>query len=168
MTKAQVTKDVENKTLVIERTFDAPKEKMWQAYADKAMFERWWGPEGWDTTTKEFNFTPGGTIHYCMKCVDEAQGEWFGKESWGLMVISEIDEPNQFSAQDHFSDAEGTKNPDMPTQTFIVEFIEEDGKTRLVNKSILQSEEEMEEVIKMGQIEGFDSQMNKLEKLLAE
>lgn len=167
MTKAHVTKDLENKTLSIERTFDASPEKVWKAYSDKEMFESWWGPEGWVTTAKQFDFMPGGTIHYMMKCVDENQGEWFGQEAWGIMVLDAVDAPNRFSAQDHFSDSEGSKNPDMPAQRFVVDFIEEDGKTRLVNKSIFETVGAMEEVITMGQIEGFESQMNKLEKLLA-
>lgn len=167
MDKMKVTKDIENKTLVIERTFDAPKAKLWGAYSNKELFEAWWGPEGWQTTTKEFDFKPGGRIHYCMKCVDKNQGEWFGKESWGLMVIENIDEPNGFSATDYFSDESGTPNAEMPTQKFIVEFVEEEGKTRLVTKSVSESVEKLEEVIKMGMIEGFGSQLNRLEKLVA-
>lgn len=167
MDDVTVTKDLENKTLIIERVFNAPKEKLWRAYTDKEWFEKWWGPEGWETTTKEFNFTPGGRIHYRMKCVDENQGEWFGQEAWGLMDLESIEEPNTFSAKDYFSNAEGTIDEKMPTQRFVVEFVEEDGKTRLINRSISESAEQLEELIKMGMIEGFSSQLNKLEKLLA-
>ena len=167
MSNVQVTKDLENKTLTIERTFNASKEKLWHAYADKEMFENWWGPEGWETTVKEFDFVPGGKIHYGMKCVDENQGEWFGKESWGLMKLEVVDAPNLFTAQDHFSDPEGTINSEMPTQQFSVEFIEADGKTRLVTRSVTETAEQLEELVKMGMVEGFDSQLNKLEKLLA-
>ena len=167
MDKVKVTKDLENKTLTIERSFDTPKERLWQAYADKDMFESWWGPEGWQTTVKEFNFTPGGTIHYGMKCVDENQGEWFGQESWGLMRLEEIDEPNRFTAKDYFSDPEGTVNTEMPGQQFSVEFVEEGGQTRLVTRSVTETAEQLEELVKMGMVEGFSSQLNRLEKLLA-
>ena len=40
MDKTKVTKDLENKTLTIERTFDAPKEKLWRAYTDKEWFKK--------------------------------------------------------------------------------------------------------------------------------
>lgn len=168
MDKTKVTKDLENKTLTIERVFDAPKEKLWKAYADQATFEKWWGPEGWETTTKEFDFRPGGKIHYGMKCVDENQGEWFGQESWGLMEIESVDEPTTFRAKDHFSDTEGKLNDEMPTQIFEVELQDEDGKTRLVSRSITETVEQLEELVKMGMVEGFNSQMNKLERMLAE
>lgn len=168
MDQTKVTKDLENKTLTIERTFDAPKEKLWRAYADKEWFEKWWGPEGWETTTKEFGFTPGGKVHYGMKCVDKDQGEWFGQESWGLMEIESVDEPNSFTANDYFSDADGSINETMPSQMFVIELVEEAGKTRVINRTITKTAEQLEELVKMGMIEGFSSQLNKLERLLTQ
>lgn len=168
MADVKVTKDVENKTLIIEWETKAPKEKVWRAYADKEMFEKWWGPEGWETTTKEFDFRTGGRVHYCMKCVDESQGEWFNQESWGLMELTEVDAPNSFVGMDYFSDAEGTKNGEMPGQTMAVELIEEDGKTRIVSRSITETVEQLEQLVAMGMVEGFSSQLSKLDILLAE
>lgn len=126
MDTTKVTKDLENKALIIERVFDTPKEKLWKVYADKDWFEKWWRPEGWETTAKVFEFTPGGTIHYGMKCVDENQGEWFGQE-----------------------------------------LVEEEGRTRLTSRSICNTVEDLEQLVKMGMVEGFSSQLNKLEGLLA-
>jgi uncharacterized protein YndB with AHSA1/START domain len=166
MDKVKVTKDVENKTLTIEQTFDAPKEKLWHAYTDKNEFEKWWGPEGWQTTTKEFDFRPGGQIHYGMKCVDKDQGEWFGKESWGLTHIESVDDLHSFTAKDYFADADGTVDPEMPPQKFVVEFIEEDGKTHLINRSIVETAEQLEQLIQMGMVEGFSSQLQKLDELV--
>lgn len=167
MEKTTVTKDLENKRLIIERSFDAPKERLWRAYADKDFFEKWWGPEGWETTTKEFNLSPGGRIHYGMKCVDENQGEWFGQESWGLMVIESVDEGNSFTYKDYFSDAAGTLNEGMPVLSITNEFVDEDGKAKLVSTSVATSAEQIEELIKMGMLEGFNSQLNKLDAIFA-
>jgi uncharacterized protein YndB with AHSA1/START domain len=166
MNKTKVTKDLENKTLIIERVIDASKERVWNAYSQKNLFEKWWGPEGWETTTKEFNFTPGGRIHYGMKCVDKNQGEWFGKESWGLMEIQTINEGTSFAVKDYFCSADGTITEGMPAQRFSVELLDENGKTRLVSKSMTDSAEQLEELVKMGMVEGFDSQLNKLDVLV--
>ena len=168
MDKTKVTKDLENKTLTIERSFDAPKDKLWQYYAEKEKFEKWWGPEGWVTTTKEFDFASGGRVHYGMKCVDEAQGEWFGQESWGMMVIEAVDAPNSFTYKDYFSDADGNLNEQMPTLRVTNEFVEEDGRAKVVSRSFADSAEQIEELIKMGMLEGFDSQLGKLDKIFAE
>jgi len=168
MSKSKVTKDLENKTLTIERTFDAPKNKLWQAYSDKDLFVKWWGPEGWETTVKEFDFRPGGRTHYCMKCVDKNQGEFFGQESWGIMQYESVDEPNSFSYKDYFADAEGNVQGDMPTTTTSVELVESNGKVTLVSRSVAESAEDIEKLLAMGMIEGFDSTINRLERLLAE
>ncbi len=168
MDKTKATKDLENKTLTIERTFDASKDAIWKFYAEKEWFEKWWGPEGWETTVREFDFRPGGKIHYGMKCVDENQKEWFGQESWGLMHLEAVDEPNSFSATDNFCDLEGTINEQMVSSRFEVELVEDGSQTRLVSRSITETAEQLEELVKMGMIEGFASQLNKLEKLVTE
>lgn len=168
MDKTKVTKDLENKTLTIERSFDAPQELLWQYFADKERFEKWWGPEGWETTCKEFNFAPGGRVHYGMKCVDENQGEWFGQESWGVMSIEEIDAPNSFTYTDYFSDADGTLNKDMPALVVVNEFSEADGRSTFRSRSVADSAEQIEQLLAMGMVEGFSSQLNKLDALFAE
>ena len=168
MNKVQITKDLEANTLTLSRTFDAPKEKLWRAYADKDWFTQWWGPEGWETTVKEFTFEPGGRNHYCMKCVDQNQGEWFGQESWGLMEFSDINEPASFTYTDYFSDSEGNKTDGMPALEITVEFVEEDGKTTIVSHSQAQSAEEIEKLLAMGMVEGYSSSCDKLERFVAQ
>lgn len=163
MDKTKVTKDFENNTLIVERTFNAPRQRVWDAYADKGQFAQWWGPEGWETRVKEFEFAPGGKNHYGMKCVDKAQGEWFGKESWGMMVFEEVDEPNSFTYKDYFTDETGTLNEELPAMTITMEFLEEGGKTKLVSRGVVKSKEQLEELVNMGMIEGLASTLDKLE-----
>lgn len=167
MADVKVTKDLDNKKLVIEYVFSAPRERVWQFYADKELFEKWWGPEGWDTTAKEFDFTPGGRIHYDMHCTDERQGEWYDQHSWGLMVIESIDEPSSFTYMDYFTDESGVPNQDMPAIKIVNEFLEEDGKTKLVSTGYADSAEQIEQLIQMGMAEGISSQFSKLDQLLA-
>lgn len=166
MAEVNVTKDLENKTLTIEYLAGGPKDKVWRAYADKNWFERWWGPEGWETTVKEFDFRPGGRVHYGMHCVDKSQGEWYDQWSWGMMDIQSVDEGSSFTYVDYFSDENGTLNQEMPSLTVTNEFIEEDGRTRIISRSVATSAEQIEELIKMGMVEGFSSQLNRLDALL--
>ncbi len=166
MSEVKVTKDLENKKLIIEFVANGPLEKVWRAYAEKDMFEKWWGPEGWETTVNEFNFKPGGRIHYGMKCVDEQQGDWFGQTSWGTMDIQAVNEAKSFTYKDYFSDEAGVLNTSMPSLTITNEFFELDGKTKIVSTSMADSAEQIEELIKMGMVEGFSSQLNKLDVLV--
>ena len=167
MNELKVTKDLENKTLTLTRDFDGSIDKVWRAFADKETFEKWWGPEGWETTTTEFGFTPGGRVHYGMKCVDEDQGEWFGQSSWGMMLVDSVDAPNRFTYRDYFSDESGTLNQDMPTISVTNQFVEENGRTKFTSVSQAESADQIEELLKMGMVEGFTSQLSKLDAMLA-
>ncbi len=167
MAEVSVSKDLDAKTLTIEFVANGPKDKVWKAYADKDWFEKWWGPEGWETTTKEFDFRSGGRVHYAMKCVDENQGEWFGQTSWGLMEIEDVDNGNSFSYKDYFSDENGSINEELPAMTVTNEFIEQNGNTKIVSRSVADSAEQIEELLKMGMVEGFTSQLNRLDVLVA-
>ncbi len=166
MAEVKVTKDLENKKLILEFEANGPLSKVWQAYAEKEKFEKWWGPEGWETSVKEFSFQPGGRVHYGMKCVDEAQGEWFGQVSWGLMEIQNVVPNESFTYKDYFSDENGGQNQEMPALTITNQFSEENGKTKIVSTSIADSAEQIEALIKMGMVEGFTSQLDKLDALV--
>jgi uncharacterized protein YndB with AHSA1/START domain len=167
MSQVKVTKDLESKKLIVEYVANGPKEKVWQAYTEKELFEKWWGPEGWETTTKEFNFNPGGRVHYGMKCIDENQGDWFGQTSWGVMEIQDVQAIDSFTYLDYFSDEEGALNKEMPALKVTNEFVEEDGKTRIISTSFADSADQIEQLINMGMIEGFTSQLNKLDQLFS-
>jgi uncharacterized protein YndB with AHSA1/START domain len=166
MSDVSVTKDFENKKLIIEYLTNGSVEKVWRAFTGKDWFEKWWGPEGWETTAKEFSFQPGGRVHYGMKCVDENQGEWFGKTSWGVMDIQDVQALKSFTYKDYFSDEEGVLNKEMPALTVTNEFFEENGKTKIVSTSYADSVEQIEELLKMGMVEGFSSQLHKLDALV--
>lgn len=167
MAEVKISKDLENKKLTIEFSANGPKEKVWRVYANKELFEKWWGPEGWETATKEFNLAPGGKIHYGMKCVDENQGEWFGQTSWGVMDVLEVNPEDNFTYMDYFSDEEGSLNKEMPVLKVTNEFFEENGKTKIVSTSYADTAEQIEQLVNMGMAEGFTSQLNKLDKLFA-
>ncbi len=168
MSDVQVTKDLENKKLIIEFIANGSKDAVWNAYAEQQLFEKWWGPEGWETVAKEFNLTPGGKVHYGMKCVDETQGDWFGQTSWGVMAVTEVNPKDSFTYTDYFSDELGVLNQEMPALKVTNEFIEQDGKTKIVSTSFADTAEQIEQLITMGMIEGFTSQLNKLDALFAE
>src|SRR5688572_15726476 len=110
MSKNTITVNKETNEFIAERVFDAPRTRLWDAFAKPEQLAKWWGPNGWETTIKTFEFTPGGTWLYGMKCVDENQGEWYGQESWGKAVFGEITEPEKITYRDSFSDPDGNVN----------------------------------------------------------
>lgn len=72
----------EDKTvLTAERSFAAPRSKVWAAYTTPELFAKWWGPTGWETVVPHMDVTPGGYLLYGMQCKDSAQVDWYGKTS---------------------------------------------------------------------------------------
>lgn len=172
MSENKITTDVETKVegreLIIERTFDAPRDVLFKAFSDSEQLASWWGPRGWETENHQYEFKPNGVWHYCMRCVDEDQGEFFGYESWGRGVYQEILVPEKIVYTDVFSDQEGNRVEGLPEILITMDFIEDGGKTKLISRSQFESEEALQQVLEMGMIEGVNSQYECLDDFLKE
>lgn len=55
-----------NKTITIQRTFDAPLELVWEAWTQSAHIAQWWSPKGIETKVIEHDFKVGGKWKYIM------------------------------------------------------------------------------------------------------
>ncbi|TCZ75490.1 SRPBCC domain-containing protein [Paenibacillus albiflavus] len=167
MSNNAIISNVENdRVLVLERVFDAPRDLVFQMFKEPEHLKRWWGPKGWEIPVCTVDFRPGGVWHYCMKCVDQNLGEFYGMESWGKGVYKEIAEPEMFIYNDYFSDAEGNINESMPSTLIKMEFIDLGGKTRLVCRSEYISAEALKTVMDMGMLQGITETWNRLGELL--
>ena len=163
----QVSSRVENdKILVLERIFDAPRDLVFTMFKEAEHLKHWWGPAGWDLPVCNIDFQPGGIWHYCMKCMDQNQGEFYGMESWGKAVYKDIIEPERIIYVDYFSDAEGNVDENLPSTEVTLDFIDLDGKTKLVNRAEYVSAEALKTVMDMGMLQGISETWNRLEKHL--
>ena len=52
--------------VVIERTYRARVEELWELWTTKEGFESWWGPEGFRVEVHALEARVGGTLHYDM------------------------------------------------------------------------------------------------------
>lgn len=169
MSNNKMVSRVENeRVLVLERVFDAPRDLVFQMFKEPEHLKHWWGPRGWELTVCTVDFQPGGVWHYCMKCVDRNQGQFYGMESWGKAVYKEIAEPEKIVYTDYFSDAEGNTNETMPSTAVSLEFIDLDGKTKLVNRGEYVSADALKTVIDMGMMQGITETWDRLEERLNE
>src|SRR6476660_8446624 len=49
-----------DREIVISRVIGAPRELVFEAFTEVRHLSRWWGPEGFTTTTRAFEFRVGG------------------------------------------------------------------------------------------------------------
>jgi uncharacterized protein YndB with AHSA1/START domain len=91
--------------LDIERTFDAPRELVFQAWSDPQHLARWWGPRDYTTTDWKIDFRVGGKYVYCMRSEDGEQA------IWATGVYREIVPPERIVCTDSFADENGNVVP---------------------------------------------------------
>lgn len=159
----QLVAHIEGSTLVLERYFQAPRELVFKAFSEAEHLKHWWGPKGWTLPVCHVDFRPGGYWHYCMKCEDKNQGDFYGMESWGKAQYQEITAPEQIIYRDWFSDAEGNIAENMPETHVQLDFIEFEGITKLVNTGTYVSPEALQTVIDMGMIPGITQTFDNLD-----
>lgn len=158
---------VENdRVLILERIFDAPRDLLFNMFKEPEHLKNWWGPKGWDVPVCHIDFRPEGIWHYCMKCVDQSQGEFFGMESWVKVVYKEIIEPEKICYTDYFSDAEGNLNDELPSTEVTLEFVDLGEKTKLINRAEYVSAESLQTVLDMGMLEGIGETWDRLAELV--
>ena len=76
--------------LVLARTFDAPRELVFQAWSSPEHLANWFGPKDFTLPFCETDFRPGGAYRLCMRGPD-------GKDYWVHGVYREILEPERLA-----------------------------------------------------------------------
>ena len=72
MTSSTVSKNA----VVIERTFDAPLDLIWQMWTDPEHFKSWYGPQGFTVPVAEMELRVGGKRLICMASPDGSMKMW--------------------------------------------------------------------------------------------
>lgn len=166
MDKTTFTIAEDQKTLVVSRRFPAEKSRVWDAYTQPELLARWWGPKGWETEIRHLDFRVGGYWHYCMRCIDKAQGDYFGMESWGKGTYTDIRPRDSFSYDDEFCDDQAAPVPGMPVSHCHIQLADDSGATLLTCNVAYDSPEALKQVIEMGMEEGFKQTLDNLETFL--
>jgi len=112
-----------SKEFVIARTFDAPRDLVWQAWTQRDALVQWFGPKGFTMPVAKLDFRVGGRMHYMMV----GPG---GVEMCGKMIYREIDPPRRLVWINAFSDPQGGLGrhplaPEWPQQMLTVATFDE-------------------------------------------
>lgn len=68
----------ESRVLVIARVFDAPRDLVFQAFADPARAIKWGGPRDYPMVSMESDWRPGGKWRACLKSTADGSLLWQG------------------------------------------------------------------------------------------
>ena len=142
--------------LTFERTFDAPRDKVWKAFTDPNAIPHWWGKHGTTTTVEEMDVRPGGKWRYVNRAGDRDDVTFYGE-------YLEVDPPKSFKWTFMF-DVEGV-GPMGGPETYIFE--EVGGKTKVISTGHMGSVEVLEGALSTGMVEGGLETWDRLADLLA-
>lgn len=122
-----VTKPTE-KDLMFTRTFDAPRELVFEVWTDPKHVGQWWGPMGFRTETFAMDVRPGGEWTLVMHGPD-------GKEYQNRIVYSEVVRPERLVY----------RHGELFQTT--VTFEDVGGKTKLTMRMVFESGAQRDEII---------------------
>ena len=129
--------DVSHDAVVIERSFDAPVELIWQMWTDPDHFAAWYGPDGASIPVAEMDIRAGGARRVCMQ-VETPKGPM---QMWFAGEYREVSENQRLVYTESICDEHGTVLAPAgagvpeghPTTTEVhVDFHDIDGRTRIV------------------------------------
>ena len=96
---------MKDREIVVARVIEAPRELVFEAFTEVRHLSQWWGPAGFSTTTRAFEFRVGGVWEFVMHGPDGTDyPEWI---TWTELVPPERialwhgefrDDPNAFAS----------------------------------------------------------------------
>lgn len=122
---------VSTKSVVIERTFEAPIALVWQLWTDPEHFKQWYGPQGFSVPVAEMDLRPGGKRLICMASPDGSM------KMWTVGEFTEILPNQRLVYTESMSDEQGNEiaPPDdsYPAKTTVIVQLEDlGGRTKMV------------------------------------
>lgn len=141
--------------IVVSRTFDAPRDLVFRTYTEAGLIERWWGPHRFTISVDRLEARAGGHWRFINRDAGGGEYAFHG-------VYHDLSAPERIVGTFEFEGAPGQVSLETAT------FEEQGGRTRLVTRSIFQTVEDRDGMLREGMEEGVAETMDRLAGLLAE
>src|ERR687894_2494117 len=145
-----------DREIVISRVIGAPRELVFEAFTEVRHLSRWWGPEGFTTTTRAFEFRVGGEWDFVMHGPDGTDyQEWI---SWTEIA------PLERIALRH-----GESRGDPNAFESVLTFAPDGAATRIEMRTVFPTKELLDEAVeKHHAIEGGQQTLSNLAAYVTE
>ncbi|WP_183556906.1 SRPBCC family protein [Mucilaginibacter sp. SP1R1] len=158
-TKTVISKDLANKKIHVTREFAAPVEKVWKAWTESSILDKWWAPKPWRAETKILDFKEGGLWLYSMNGPN-------GESSWCRVDFRAIKPQQSFATTARFCDEEGNADSSFPAMHWVIAFHATEAGAKVEVEIAFDDEADMEKIIAMGFEAGFSMGLGNLDELL--
>lgn len=155
VTKNKTTKSASGREIVITKLISAPRKVVFEAWTDPEQVAKWWGPNGFSTTTKKREFKPGSVWQHTMHGPD-------GTDYPNKSIFIEIVKPERI-VYAHGGGKKGAPGAKfVSTWTFEAQW---KNKTKVTMHGVFPSKEERDTVVKVyGAIEGGKQTLARLDE----
>ncbi len=148
-------------TLTVIADYPVPLHRLWDAYADPRMIERFWGPEGWPATFTRHDMAVGGQSNYFMTGPD-------GTRAGGWFRFIAVEPMKRFEVEDGFGESVDSADAGMPTMHMVFTFEATATGSRQTTVTTFPSVEAMDQLVQMGMMDGMQSAMSQIDAVLAD
>lgn len=153
------------KQVVLERSYDASPEKVWEAWTNAEILKQWWGPDNVFIPECSVDLKVGGKFYIVMEA-GEGMGPYKGLK-WPMDGTYTVIEPFKKLFYTAFAWTEGQqKEETMIDQTTEVTFSDKNGKTKVTVKATIHKVGPGAKMAPEGMQAGFTQQLEKLNKFL--
>jgi len=156
-----VAKDPEALTMTVVADFTVPVRRLWDAYLDPRLIERFWGPPTYPATFTRHDGCVGGRSDYSMTGPEgdtsRAYWEWLA-----------LDELKSFEVYDGFANPDGTPNPQFAATRMVFTFESVGTGSRVTTTTYFNSTDELQQLIEMGMEEGMTLAMGQMDAVLTD
>ena len=152
------------KEVAFDREYDAPIEKVWQAWTDPDQLKQWWGPNDVTIPECEVDLQVGGRLYIVMQAT-EAMGEYAGTR-WPMeAAFTVVEAPSKltYKARAWTEGAEETTTIETVQELTLTE---QDGKTKLHLTAAIHKAGPDAGMAVQGMQYGYNQQLDKLAERL--
>jgi uncharacterized protein YndB with AHSA1/START domain len=162
---ADVTSPSEREVRVT-RTFNAPRQLVWDAHMKPELIRKWQGYDGWDMPVCDMDVRVGGKYRWHWKNREDGSGFGF------VGTFTELNAPSKVTHEQYFvpGDAGAGVTGDMPTGDPCIvslELNEQNGVTTLVCNMTFASKEARDAAVSTGMTDGMEYSYTRLDELVA-
>ena len=153
MSDMKVVADPGTHEILITRSFDAPRERVFKAFTDPEAVTQWWGLRGSKTEVDELEARPGGRWRFVERDGNGGEDAFHG-------VYHDV-APERIV---YTFEYEG-----MPGHVLLetITFEERDGRTLMIDSSVFQSVADRDGMLQSGMESGAAESMDQLDEYLA-
>lgn len=145
-----------DREIVLSRAIGGPRRLVFEAFTDVEHLSRWWGPNGFSTSTHEFEFRPGGVWEFTMHGPD-------GTDYPNRIEWLEISPPERI----RFRHGASAGDPDAFLST--VTIVDRGESSEVILRSTFNTKAQRDEVVeRYGAIEGGEQTLGRLAAYVAE